>query len=125
MAENHLLAKTLHNVRNIKLSPFLRYTGIEYNVKEHVTELLLNIAFRLLENGVAQFIDLLNSHRAERLHCLGSVPGTILPEFAHHIEYPAELRQLLLIGMYHCLKAKYTPTLLALRQPAPSWEQFR
>ena len=105
MTENHLLAEAIHHISNVKLSPLLRNAGIKHNVKEHVSELLLNVAFRLLQDGVAQFVCLLECHRTERLHCLGGIPGTFFPQLAHHIQHPAELRQLFLIGMGHCNRA--------------------
>ena len=101
VTENHFLAEPFHDVCNIEFALFLRNPGIEHDVKEDVTELLLDILVGLFEYGIAQFVRLLNGHRPQGLHGLGPVPRTFFTQPVHNVEYTTELRELFFVRMCH------------------------
>ena len=100
MPEDHLLAEPVDDVSDVVTPLFFRDFAVEDNVQQHVAEFLFQVVVIVLEDGIAQFINLLDGHRTEGIDGLGMVPGTFGPEFVHDIEDAPELREFFFLGMH-------------------------
>ena len=83
MTENHFVTDFCDGIGDVETPLLLRDPGIEDHMVEQVADLLGRPGAVAAQDGVTQFINLLLRHRADGLHGLGRVPGTLLPELVH------------------------------------------
>ena len=90
MAENHLLAHLVDAVRNIELTLFLPYPGIEYHMIHQVPYFLGDGGRLTFLDCVAEFIHFFLRKAADATHRLLGIPGALLAQGVHYIKKPPE-----------------------------------
>ena len=94
MTVDEFVAQTVDHVHDIVFALLGSYLRIEDDVQQHVAQFLGDFPAFPAEDGVAQFVSLLNRLRTQRLGGLLVVPGAFLPELVHYIQKAAESLQL-------------------------------
>ena len=108
MAIYQLVTEEVDNVHDVKILFLLSDLRIKDHMQKHISELLRKLTLLSLEDRVAEFIDLFNSLRTQRLVCLLPVPWTFLSQFIKHIQNPSERFQLFFSCMHnlYCFSCK-------------------
>ena len=85
MAHNHLLTNAVEHICDVE-SPFLLpYLGIENEMQHKVAEFFLHLVEVVVEDGLAEFVGLLDGEVAQALDGLGAVPRAAHTNCIHDI----------------------------------------
>ena len=76
--------------------------GVEDDVQQHVAQLFADVRLVVLDDGICQFVGLLDGVRPQALVRLLAVPRALLPQVVHHIEQPPERFQFFFSCMHVC-----------------------
>src|SRR5712691_3639390 len=92
MTGHHLVAQTNQDVHHRELASLLRDLGVEDDLEQEVSELLLHRAQVAALDGLEHFVGLLDDVRLERRPCLLSVPRATIgtTEARHDVQEPFE-----------------------------------
>ena len=90
MPEYKFVAELVADVGDVEIARLAAYLGVEDDVKEHVAELLADVRFIVLDDGVGQLVCLLNGVWAQALVGLLAVPRTFCAQVVHDVEQTSE-----------------------------------
>ena len=88
-----LVAQEIDDIHYIEMLLLLTNLGIKQHMKQHISKFLRKLAFLPFENGITEFIHLLQSLWAQRFVGLFPVPRALDPQFIQHIQNPSKCLQ--------------------------------
>ena len=86
MTEYHLVTQLVTDISYIKLRFLLTYPTIEYNVEQHVAQLLTYFITVVLQNRITQLERLFDGVWSQALVGLFAIPRALHPQPVHHIQ---------------------------------------
>ena len=104
MTVDHLFTQLVEDIGDIVSSFLLGNLGIEDHVEEYVTKLLFQRFLILLQDRIAEFVDLLDRHGSQSVDGLGMVPRTLCPQAVHNIQSSLEGFQFVILILHRLQK---------------------
>ena len=90
MAHDHLLADAVEHIGDVEGTLLLPYLGIENEMQHKVAEFFLHLVEVVVEDGLAEFVGLLDGEVAQAVDGLGAVPRAARTHRVHDIQKPLE-----------------------------------
>ena len=101
MTPHELLADCRCYISEVEQAGFLRDAGMEYDLKQQITELMSEFTDGIAFDGIGDFIRLLDRIRCDRVEALGNIPGATglrIPQSPHHFK---QFRNRSCITLFH------------------------
>ena len=86
MAHNHLFADAVKHVGNVEGTLLLPYLGVKNKMQHEVAEFFLHLDEVVVEDGLAEFVGLLNGEMTQAVDGLGAVPRASRAHRGHDIQ---------------------------------------
>ena len=87
---DELLADAVQHVGDVEDLLLAADPGVEHHVQQQVAQLLLHPVQVTLQDGIAQFVGLLDGERTQGLHGLLAIPGALFAKLVHDGEQAQE-----------------------------------
>ena len=86
VAHNHFLADAIKHVSDVEGTLLLPYLSVKNEMQHKVAELLFHLVEVVVEDGLAEFIGLLDGEVAQALNGLGAIPRAACTHSIHNIQ---------------------------------------
>ena len=90
MSEDELGVEGVADVGDVEAALFVGDFRVEKDVQQHVAEFLADVGGVIVEEGLAEFVGLLDGVGAQGFVGLFRVPGAFYPQDVEGVDYSAE-----------------------------------